>query len=204
MEIIKDFISAKYYRMIPEYITIHETGNYDNGASAEMHSKYLKSINTDNKCWHFTVDENVIYQHIPITYNGWHSTDGHGDGNRKSIGIEMCVNVDGDYEKTLQNTIWLCKKLIKENPSIKDVVQHNHWYNKNCPRKLRDSGRWQWFKNEVYNIEETIPSWKYDGIEKLNKLGILDDIEGWKNKIDEPMPTWAVTILLSKLADKMK
>lgn len=57
-------------------------------------------------------------------------------------------------------------------------------------------------KKEDDNVE--VLQWKYEGIEKLYELEILDDLEGWKNKIDEPMPTWAVTILLSKLVDKMK
>ncbi|WP_066499828.1 N-acetylmuramoyl-L-alanine amidase family protein [Abyssisolibacter fermentans] len=157
MQIIQDFIDKRYNKMIPQYITIHETACYTKGANAKMWNGYLNRKNTDDKCWHFTVDSTSIYQHIPIDYNGWHAGDGlRGKGNRESIGIEMCVNKDGDYEKTLENTIWLCKKLIKENPSIMDVVQHNHWKSKkypngkDCPHVLRSTGRWNEFKNAIY------------------------------------------------------
>ncbi len=32
--------------------------------------------------WHFTVDDSVVYQHLPLDENGWHAGDGtNGTGN---------------------------------------------------------------------------------------------------------------------------
>jgi N-acetylmuramoyl-L-alanine amidase len=136
--------------MNPTYITIHETDNTDKGANALAHAKlnYNGGMKEYQASWHFSVDDKSIYQSIPTNEVAWHA--GNTTGNYNSIGIEMCVNVDGDYEKTLQNTIWLVAHLMKKhNIPLSKVVQHNHWTGKHCPRKLRDSGRWSWFKQQI-------------------------------------------------------
>ncbi|QZY56335.1 N-acetylmuramoyl-L-alanine amidase family protein [Crassaminicella profunda] len=46
--------------------------------------------------------------------------------------------------------------------------------------------------------------WKYAGVEYLHTKGILNDLEGWKEKINEPMPVWATTLLLKKIFEKLK
>jgi N-acetylmuramoyl-L-alanine amidase len=72
-----------------------------------------------------------------------------GTGNRKSIAIEICVNQDGDFAKAKANAAWLAKTLMdRHGISIGNVVQHNHWSGKNCPRNLRANG-WGAFVNEI-------------------------------------------------------
>ncbi|MCV3202462.1 N-acetylmuramoyl-L-alanine amidase, partial [Bacillus velezensis] len=94
----------------------------------------------------FTVDDTEIYQHLPLNENGWHAGDGNnGTGNRKSIGIEICENSDGDFEKAVANAQGLIKKLMKEQGiSLANVVPHQRWSGKYCPHKLLD--RWDSFK----------------------------------------------------------
>ncbi|QXM06335.1 N-acetylmuramoyl-L-alanine amidase family protein [Crassaminicella indica] len=53
-----------------------------------------------------------------------------------------------------------------------------------------------------FNIDKD--SWKHEGVEYLYKEGILNDLQGWKQKINEPMPVWAVTLLLKKICEKLK
>jgi len=150
VKITKDFIPVGHnnrpgYAMNPAYITVHNTANTTKGASAAMHAQYEKNPETPTS-WHFTVDEKEIYQHLPLNENGWHAGDGNsGTGNRKSIGIEICENSDGDFEKAVANAQWLIKKLMKEQGiSLANVVPHQHWSGKYCPRKLLD--RWDSFK----------------------------------------------------------
>ncbi|MBD5074464.1 N-acetylmuramoyl-L-alanine amidase, partial [Xanthomonas citri pv. citri] len=120
VNIIQDFIpvganNRPGYAMTPLYITVHNTANTAVGADAAAHARYLKNPDTTTS-WHFTVDDSVIYQHLPIDENGWHAGDGtNGTGNRKSIGIEICENADGDFEKATSNAQWLIRKLMKEN-----------------------------------------------------------------------------------------
>ncbi|MGV7135288.1 N-acetylmuramoyl-L-alanine amidase [Bacillus velezensis] len=149
VKITKDFIPVGHnnrpgYAMNPAYITVHNTANTARRANAAMHARYEKNPETPTS-WHFTVDDKEIYQHLPLNENGWHAGDGNGTGNRKSIGIEICENSDGDFEKAVANAQWLIKKLMKDQGiSLANVVPHQHWSGKYCPRKLLD--RWDSFK----------------------------------------------------------
>ncbi|MBW2672114.1 MAG: N-acetylmuramoyl-L-alanine amidase [Deltaproteobacteria bacterium] len=138
------------YFMKPAYITIHDTANPNKGADAEAHARYLKSNAAARApvSWHFTVDDHQAIQHLPLNENGWHCTDGHdGPGNRTSIGVEICENSDGNRAKAESNAAELVAHLLQKlNLSIDRVVQHHHWYNKNCPHILRGRpGGWEGF-----------------------------------------------------------
>lgn len=142
-----------------KYITIHETGNKNKGANALNHAKYIN--NGSSATWHYTVDDKQIIQHYEDSVQCWHCGDGRGEGNTNSIGVEMCINSDGDFNKTIANTIELVKYLMnKHNISIENVVQHNKWNGKNCPANIR-SGKpitWNTFINKIKNkpIENNI------------------------------------------------
>lgn len=128
-----------------KYITIHETANTGVGADADAHANFIN--NGAMETWHYTVDSEKAVCHFYHTTSCWHT--GTYNGNTQSIGIEMCVNRDGDYRKTLQNTIELVKKIMKEeNISSGNVVQHNYWSGKHCPTLLREGNsgmNWQQF-----------------------------------------------------------
>lgn len=47
-------------------------------------------------------------------------------------------------------------------------------------------------------------SWKTSGIDYLHSQGLLSDDDGWKDKIDEPMPVWAVTTILANIVRAQK
>lgn len=118
-----------------KYITIHETANTGVGADADSHANFIN--NGSQETWHYTVDDTKAVQHFLHTTSCWHG--GTYNGNIQSIGIEMCVNSDGNYLKTLQNTIELVKIIQgQENISADNVVQHHYWSGKNCPTLLRE------------------------------------------------------------------
>ena len=95
VQIIQDLIpkgrrNRPGYKLTPKYITIHDTANTQTGADARAHANYLKNSPNLEASWHFTVDDKVIIQHLPLSENGWHAGDGaNGTGNRQSIGIEI-------------------------------------------------------------------------------------------------------------------
>lgn len=124
--------------MQPEYITIHETANVSKGADAQAHARLLERGNTRTASWHFTVDDKEVIQHIPTDEVAWHAGDSrNGTGNRKSIGIEICVNEGGNYDKAVTNAVELVKNLLaKHNIPANRVVPHHHWTGKNCPARL--------------------------------------------------------------------
>lgn len=119
-------------------ITIHETDNVSNGADALAHANYIAK--TDNKVsWHYTVDDTNIVRHIPEDEIAWHS--GTADGNCYSIGIEICVNADGDFDKALSNTAELVRNIMyRYGFTTDDIKQHFDWNKKDCPKRLRKSG----------------------------------------------------------------
>ena len=178
-----------------KYITIHETGNTNKGANALNHAKYIN--NGSSVTWHYTVDDTQIIQHYEDSVQCWHAGDGRGEGNTNSIGIEMCINSDGDFNKTIENTIELVKHLMnKHNIPIENVVQHNKWSGKDCPANIR-SGKpisWSGFINMIkntnsndvlYKVQVGAFSKKENAIKlsnELKKLGYDNFIVEVKNK----------------------
>ena len=159
VQIIQDFIppgrrNRPGYKLEPRYITVHDTANTSAGADAKAHAAYLKKNPPASEAsWHFTVDDKVIYQHLPLNENGWHAGDGtNGTGNRQSIGIEICENRDGNRAKAEANAAWLVAKLLKDyGLGLDRVKQHYDWSGKNCPRVLR--GRKDGWKNFLAAVE---------------------------------------------------
>ena len=166
VDIIRDIIPSNRrpgHSMNPDYITIHQTGNTNAGADARMHSRFLKN-NGPNPSWHYTVDDEVAVQHIPLNENGWHAADGgSGPGNRNSIGIEGCINSDGDYIEAVRNMAKLAAWLIKNNKVNKGypeaLKQHYDWNStRNCPRQIRagkDGINWDSFVRMVGEYLQT-------------------------------------------------
>ena len=132
-------------RIVPKYLTIHSTGNLKSNARQERN--WL--INTTNKSgasWNICVDDKEAIIAIPLNEKSNHS--GNSTGNVTSIGLEICES--GDREKTLRNAIQVSALILKKfNLTYKDLKQHYDWNKKNCPRILRDEGRWEWFVDEV-------------------------------------------------------
>jgi len=163
VQIIQDFIPSGRrnrpgYKLTPKYITIHDTANTQAGADARAHAQYLKGSTAASLpvSWHYTVDDKVIYQHLPLNENGWHASDGaNGPGNRQSIGIEICENRDGNRAAAEANAAWLTAKLLKDyDLGLDRVKQHYDWSGKNCPRVLR--GRKGGWKNFLAAVEANL------------------------------------------------
>jgi len=163
VEIIQDFIPLGNINRPErtnsmEFITIHNTGNDKVGARAKNHASYLKGCKTKTS-WHYTVDDKSIYQHLPDNECAYHTGDGFGitSGNRRSIGIEICMNADGDLLKATDNAVKLTRELMKKyNIPITNVVQHNKWSGKNCPQMIREGKPYDWntFINKVMEVEK--------------------------------------------------
>jgi len=127
-------------KMRPTSITIHETANESIGANAEAHARLQSSGNSRMASWHYQVDDKKIIQSYPHTARCWHA--GSATGNNTSIGIEVCVNADGDFKQAVKNAADLVRHIMnEENIPLRNVVQHNKWSGKDCPRYLRNGSR---------------------------------------------------------------
>ena len=126
-----------------KYIVIHETGNPAAGADAKAHGKLQASGGEGTTGWHYTVDQAEIWHSIPDDEVAYHAGDGaEGEGNLHGIGIELCVNQDGDFEKTFDNAARLTGWLMNAYDIPADRVrQHFDFSGKNCPEQIRAQDR---------------------------------------------------------------
>lgn len=145
--------SSKYpikapYSMTPKYITIHNTAN---DASALNEATYHNS-NNNQVSFHYAVDDKQIIQVVPDNRTTWACGDGRGNGNMKSISVEICYSKSGGtrYDKAENNAVELTAYLLnKYNLPITSVKQHYDWSKKNCPHRIRANGTWNDFIKRV-------------------------------------------------------
>ena len=152
-----------------KYITIHDTGNKSVGADALSHAKYIKSLK-DRTSWHYTVDDsdgNTVYQHLPDNEKSYHTSS--LKANESSIAIELCVNADGDFEKTVDNAVCLVRELMKKHSiPAENIKRHKDWTGKNCPASFTEAA-WKEFIARCTAAESG--SEKYITIDELKQMG---------------------------------
>lgn len=171
-------------------LTIHNTGNVSSTAKNER-AWLTNATNSRTASFHIVVDEVNAIECLPLTEHAWHSGDGSGDGNMKSIGIEICES--GDYAQTLDNAAGLVASMLYERGwGVDRMRRHYDWSGKICPRLMYDSGKWTgWatFKAMVsVKIEgsEEMTAAEQAAFEALEKK--VTDLE---EKASMTMPTWA-------------
>lgn len=127
-------------------VTIHNTDNFNEGAGAINHGKYLQNGgSTKQASWHYAVDDASIVQSIPEEEVAWHAGDGTGNGNYQTIAIEICVNPDSDLTKATDNAATLVADILKRyGLKASALFQHNHWSGKNCPSQIRQGKPYSW------------------------------------------------------------
>lgn len=136
------------YSMKPEYITIHNTYN---DATALNEIVYMTK-NIAPTSYHVAIDDKQAVQAIPFNRNAWHTGDGNGDGNRKSIGIEICYSKSGGakYTAAEANAIEYVAHLLQQYGWGIDCVKwHRDWSGKNCPHRIISEGRTTAVRNAI-------------------------------------------------------
>ena len=156
-----------YAGQVPKYIVIHNTDNYAAGADARAHAKAQHDGNFSGYSAHVFVDDKEAYQALPYNRGAWHVGVNYGGrlfgvcSNHNSIGIEMCVQSGYNYEKAFQNTVNVCKQLMKQyGIDAAHVLQHYDVCAKNCPSAIRAKGDWNRFKRLI-GSSETVTVEKY-------------------------------------------
>jgi len=194
--------------MVPQYITIHSTGN-PNSIAQDERGWLINPKNDRTASWHICVDEKEAVEAIPLNEVAWHAGDGvKGTGNRASIAIEICES--GNRQKTLENTIQLVAKILKERGwNTNKLRRHYDWSGKSCPRILMANNwaGWEQFKRNVQkelsgggNVtqDKNQPSsWAKEAWEWAKKEGLLDGTRPKDNLTREEF-----AVVLKKLVDK--
>lgn len=136
------------YPMVAQYITIHNTAN---DASALNEIAYM-TRNSNATSYHVAIDDVNAVQAIPFSRNAWHCGDGSGNGNRKSIGIEICYSKSGGprYAAAEENAIeYVAHVLNQKGWGMDRVKWHRDWSGKNCPHRILDEGRATSVRNRI-------------------------------------------------------
>ena len=138
----------------PRYIIIHETANRARGADAQAHYAYWNRDASARASAHFVVDDRQILNLVPLTHPAWHIGDGgtaNPVNNRNAIGIEICVNADGDYTRAVKNALMLTRHLMRElKIPAANVRRHYDVSGKHCPATMLDTpALWTTFKESL-------------------------------------------------------
>ena len=128
-------------------VTIHNTAAISVASTTTMAEQYTRATvngNMKDVRVHFYVDEFCAWQNLPLDNISWHAGDGNGDGNMKTISIEII----GNSAKAEGNGIKLAAYLLnKYSLSINGLYKHQDWNGKYCPIYIIP--HWSTFKNNV-------------------------------------------------------
>ena len=189
-----------------KYIVVHDTGNPSRGANVTAHYNYFNGGDRSSSADFFVDDTQVLCVNDYYKFYTWHCGDGHGKygiTNRNSVGIEFCINVDSDRDKTLERTAQLVRELMQElNIPIDRVVRHYDASRKNCPQSMSGNGWAQWYKFKEKLKGEDLTMAQYEELKnEITQLTetvkvLATELSNLKhpmiyNYIDKNMPEWA-------------
>ena len=134
------------------WIVVHESGMPGEGNDAELLAQiqydraYGKRASA-SASWNYQVDDQGIYQSFGDDVYCWHAGGDYGKWlpyrNSNSIGIEMCINQDGNYDGAMHQDAKLIAYLMHEyNLNFDNVVRHHDTSGKECPSYMLRTNRY--------------------------------------------------------------
>jgi len=203
-----------------KYIVLHDTGNTDCGSNAAANFDFFQTVRAEGSSADFIVDSAgaIKINNCEESYT-WHCGDGHGVygiSNKNSVGIEMCINSDGNYTQMLGNTVNLIKELKQKFPKA-TLVRHYDASKKICPRTMYDGGSWiPWIAflkkceegDEMTNTEirEAIgmedASWAKNVMDNAKKIGLLSAAN--EHDPNEPVTMGLLIQVITNLYDMIQ
>lgn len=187
--------------IIPRGLVIHWTANKRAGANAVANRNYFNNPTTVASA-HYIVDDKQIVRCLPENEMGYHvgAKSYKPDALQKlssypnncTIGIEMCVNQDGDFREMYQRTLELTADILKRYGwGVDKLWRHFDITGKNCPAYfvsddfarrftgLTAAQAWAKFKDNVQQLLTENPQKPNDSVDicrvqlSLNTSGLL-------------------------------
>ena len=141
------------------WIVVHESGMPGAGNDAELLARIQRQQADGERAyrqasWNYQIDHEKIYQSFDDTVYCWHAGGDYGKylplGNSNSIGIEMCINEDGNYDGAMFHDAKLVAYLLhKYNLKMENVVRHHDTSGKICPNYMIETNRYGEFLERV-------------------------------------------------------
>lgn len=125
------------------FVTIHNTAEPFSAFDERARVANRKGVRTS---FHFAVDEREIVQLLPLEFHGWHAGDGDGNGNLRSVGVEICRSVfrganDWLYRRAEENAALLASSLLRRfGLPLSALRTHRDWSGKYCPHRILEAG----------------------------------------------------------------
>ncbi|WP_422661769.1 N-acetylmuramoyl-L-alanine amidase family protein (plasmid) [Paenibacillus sp. EC2-1] len=135
-------------KITPGGLAIHWTGNINFGADAKANANYFHNLNGSYASAPYILDSVRTYRLFPENEMAYHvgssngyKTDRFGNyPNDKLIGLEICVNMDGDFKTTYDRAVGFAAAILKRygwDPK-KHMVRHYDVTGKDCPMMMTD------------------------------------------------------------------
>lgn len=187
------------------YIVVHDTGNPSVGADAEAHFNYFNGGDRNSSADIFVDDKSAWIVNDYRNYYSWHCGDGrgrYGITNSNSVGVEMCINMDGNRKQAILNTAEVVRELMKElDVPSERVIRHYDASRKNCPQSMSDNNWSEWYEFKKL-LEEELTMSQYEELKnEIRELAetvklLATELHNIKNPmiynyIDDNMPEWA-------------
>lgn len=166
-------------------ITNHNTGN--KSADDSDHAKWIQGVEDADKLYvspHIFVDADSITQVIPLNEVGYHAGDGQGDGNMKTIGVEICE--DREVGKAEANAIKLNAALILTYTTWR-VYKHQDWNGKFCPHIILARNGWGKFVEDIKATVKVSQSQANEmdefevALKKIETAGVTKSPDYWRD-----------------------
>lgn len=177
-------------KIIPKGLVIHWTANAGKGANAVANRNYFNNPTTEASA-HYIVDDRQIVRCLPENEMGYHvgaksykpeaCQQLSSYPNNCTIGIEMCVNADGQFQAMYQNTLELASDILKRHGwGIQNLWRHYDITGKNCPAffvsdtySLPYFGRtaaeaWEKFTSDVHSLLTGYAQKSQDGVDNCD------------------------------------
>ena len=221
----------------PIALVIHWTGNENKGANAIANRNYFENwrdhlnhlasahyIVDDHQVVRCIPEDEVAYQVGAQQYQPKAVKTFAGNPNNQVIGIEMCVNYDGDFNKTYKNTIELAADILyRHGWGVDRLWRHYDVTGKTCPayfvndKKAKIFGYvnaaagWDKFCLDVNielrgRVEEVLAMfkdinghWAKESVDRLANLGLIKGDGQGNFRPDQPITRAETVVLLDRL-----
>jgi N-acetylmuramoyl-L-alanine amidase len=194
MQIVDMLLTNKNARpgtkITPRGLVIHWTANEGKGADAVANRNYFNKPTTEASA-HYIVDDKQIVRCLPENEMGYHVGAKQykpeavarlsGYPNNCTIGLEMCVNADGNFQETYRRTVELAADILKRYGwGVDRLWRHFDITGKNCPayfvsddfaRKytgLTAAQAWAKFKEDVKKLLTANPQPAQKPVDKVS------------------------------------
>ncbi len=220
----------------PKALVLHWTGNTGAGADAVANRNYFNSVGRSVSA-HYIVDDQQVVQCLPENEMAYHvGAEKYTPKalellspypNDCTLGIEMCVNRDGDFRQTYANTVALVSHILHRRGWYTDRLwRHYDVTGKVCPAYwVEDSYAvrygfasaaegWAQFRNDV-NIAlgelqgqgktcvftDMQGHWAREAVERACRLGLVKGVSDTDFAPDRPLTRAEGVVLVMRLYD---